>query len=143
MGWPITHPSVIYAIRCRRTGRVYIGRTYRLDQRIKEHFSELRRGLKSICTYPGRTVSQFQSDYNKYGEESFDVWVIERDVPPERCKEREAYWISEYNSADPRFGYNRLDEKLKPRIPPYIEGTPPGRFIGSKKKRGSNDGEKS
>ena len=34
MGWPITKPSTIYAIRCTKTGRVYIGRTYRFEARI-------------------------------------------------------------------------------------------------------------
>lgn len=44
LGWPISHPSCIYAIRCKETGKVYIGRTYRLEARIKEHFAELRFG---------------------------------------------------------------------------------------------------
>lgn len=43
-GWTITHNSDIYAIRCKENGKVYIGRTYRLDVRIREHFLALRKG---------------------------------------------------------------------------------------------------
>ena len=136
MGWPITRPSVIYAIRCKTSSRVYIGRTYRLEARLKEHFSELRRGMKTwYAAEEGRHISQFQKDYNKYGEENFQVYILEKDVPPEKCKEREAFWIDEYHSADPRYGYNRYDEHMKPQIPPVIEGLPPKRKTKEPKRK--------
>lgn len=82
-GWTVTHNSDIYAIRCKENGKVYIGRTYRLDVRIREHFLALRKGKtdKLNTTYK---KSGFQADYNKYGEDAFEVYIIEQDVPPER-----------------------------------------------------------
>ena len=137
MGWPITHPSTIYAICCKVNHRVYIGRTYRLKKRIHEHFTELRKGQKTAFVYEGpRTLSLFQRDYNKYGEESFEVYILEQDVPPDKCKEREAFWIHEYHSTDPKHGYNRYDEHLKPIDPKPKIGFPPKRvYKGEKTKR--------
>lgn len=125
MGWKITKPNVIYAIRCTLNDKVYIGRSYRFEARIREHFLELRKGKKTEYRPGyGRVSSDFQVDYNKYGEEYFEVYVLETDVPPEKCKEREAYWIKEYNSTSPQFGYNKLDERLFV-MPEVIKGTPP------------------
>ena len=64
MGWPITHESVIYCIRCKENGKVYIGRTYDLNRRIKEHFSELRRGMKHGYAAGRCAASGWQKDFN-------------------------------------------------------------------------------
>ena len=130
MGWPIIYPSTIYGIRCKRSGRVYIGRTYRLEARIKEHFTELRKGRKTCYIDGQRTMSNMQKDYDKYCEASFDVYIIEENVPPERCKEREAYWIEKYRASDLRYGYNRLDEKNDFPRPKY--GLPPAKAYSPK-----------
>lgn len=115
MGWPITHPSTIYAIRCKENGKLYIGRTYDLIRRTHEHFSELRRNAKKKTMYPGkRTLSNFQLDYNQYGEEAFEVYILEENVPPEKCKSREAFWISQYDTTNPKRGYNKFTEAEKP-----------------------------
>ena len=133
MGWPITRPSTIYAIRCKKTSRVYIGRTYRLEFRIKEHFRELRKGQKTFYSYEKfeRHPSNFQKDYNKYGEESFEVYILEENVPPEKCKEKEASWIEIYHSTNPLYGYNRHDEKEKINVPTPKMGPPPNRYAQS------------
>ena len=125
-GWTITHNSDIYAIRCKENGKVYIGRTYRLDVRIREHFLALRKGKtdKLNTTYK---KSGFQADYNKYGEDAFEVYIIDQDVPPERCQERENYWITYYDSTNPERGYNYLDEHLKKPFPVAKVGKPPER----------------
>ena len=130
MGWPIKFPSTIYGICCKRSGRVYIGRTYRLEARIKEHFYELRKRRKT-CYKDGRhTMSEMQKDYDKYGEESFQVYIIEDNVPPELVQEREAYWIEKYKADDVRYGYNRLNEKHDLPIPKI--GLPPTRVYSEK-----------
>lgn len=123
-GWTITYNSDIYAIRCMENGKVYIGRTYRLDVRIREHFLALRKGKtdKLNTTYK---KSGFQADYNKYGEDAFEVYIIEQDVPPERCQERENYWITHYDSTNPKRGYNYRDEHLKKPFPVAKVGRPP------------------
>lgn len=130
MGWPIKYPSTIYAIRCKRSGRVYIGRTYRLEARLKEHFTELRQGRKTYYKDGQQTMSNMQRDYDKYGENNFEVYIIEENVPPERCKEREAYWIEKYRATDLSYGYNRLDEKRNIPTPKY--GLPPAKGYSPK-----------
>lgn len=126
MGWPITHQSTIYALRCKETGRIYIGRSYRFKERVKEHFQELRRCKKDRIQRDGRRITtDFQDDYNKYGESSFEAYILEEEVPPERCQEREAYWIGFYETTNPNKGYNVRDERLRD---PEIEikwGIPP------------------
>lgn len=130
MGWPITQPSTIYAIQCRKTDRVYIGRTYRFEARIREHFYELRKGQKTYYSADKteRTASRFQKDYIKYGEDSFDIFILEENVPPDLCKEREAFWIAEYNSANPVYGYNKLDEQDKYVMPEPKRCLPHNRY---------------
>ena len=126
MGWPITHPSCIYAIRCRNTGKVYIGRTYRLKSRIKEHFSELRRGLKgSGSKRYGFNSASFQADYDAYGESAFEVYVLQENVPPELCQKAEEHWIREYDSTNPMYGYNIRNEVVKRGSFSTVKGLPP------------------
>ena len=125
MGWKVTRPSDIYAIRCKENGRVYIGRTYDLTRRIKEHFQMLRTCKKTRYTHKTTRLSVFQEDYNKYGEGAFEVYVIESGVSPEKCNEREAFWIAEYNAADPQYGYNFRDERLKSVNVQINHGAPP------------------
>ena len=120
----ITHNSDIYAIRCKENGKLYIGRSYRVKNRIREHFLSLRKGKtdKLDTTYK---KTGFQDDYNKYGEDAFEVYLIEQNVPPEHCQEREHYWISFYNSTNPEHGYNTLDEGKKRPFPQVKIGKPP------------------
>lgn len=126
MGWAVTHESVIYCIRCKENGRVYIGRTYRLNTRIREHFDELRRGMKTTYRYKlGNVISSFQEDYNRYGESAFEVYILEEKVQPEDCKSRENYWIDFYAATNPKYGYNRLDEHAKNPLPVPKVGIPP------------------
>lgn len=135
MGRPIIHISMIYAIRCTETGRVYIGRTYDLERRLKEHFNELRNGNKTIKAkvftpakpygQSTRIQSKFQQDYDEYGEGAFEVFILEENIAPSKCKEREAYWIAEYCATDPRYGYNRLTESSEPAVKAIVHGLPP------------------
>lgn len=94
----------IYAIRCKQNGKLYIGRTTRLDNRIKSHFCELkteRHNNKLLV-----------EDYKKFGRENFEVYVLEENVPySKRGKEYE--YMRKYNSFDKEFGYNKGDIKKK------------------------------
>jgi predicted GIY-YIG superfamily endonuclease len=38
----------IYAIRCKTTQRIYIGCSYNVEQRVKQHYTELRNGEKTL-----------------------------------------------------------------------------------------------
>lgn len=53
-----------------------------------------------------------QKDFNKYGKEKFEFYVLEENIPySERMKEYE--YMRQYNSFDEEFGYNRGDLKCK------------------------------
>ncbi len=59
----------IYKISCDQTDKVYIGETINLSQRIQKHFSMLRKGKHSNPI--------LQNIFNKYGEESLEVSVLQ------------------------------------------------------------------
>lgn len=107
----------IYAIRCKTTGRLYIGRTCKIDERIQTHFSELKNKKHSSKI--------MIEDFEKYGKEDFEIYILEDKVPySDRYKEYEYMRI--YNSFDEKYGYNRGDrnKKNKKKIN-YIYKMPP------------------
>ena len=125
-------PAVIYAIRCSKTGRVYIGSTANLPQRAKAHFRELKYHNKraSALDVNGHVIgvtndaSIWQHDYDAYGEESFEVYILESDVAKENRKGRESYWIDLYKATDPKHGYN-LKRERNDDVPNFVPGLPP------------------
>lgn len=121
MGWKCKTPSTIYAIRCSVNGKVYIGRTQDLERRMREHINALRKGTKDIGQ---RTNCGFQSDFDKYGESKFKLHILEKNVPQEDLRSREAYWIERYMAADPRYGYNLCSEKMVGGFE-VVDGLPP------------------
>lgn len=122
MGWPIKRPNTIYAVRCIENGKVYIGRTQDLERRIREHIYELRNGLKACG---GRKDTGFQSDFDKYGESAFEVYILEENVQPLDAQKREIYWIREYRATNPLYGYNISDGiASRPKTLPIRDGKP-------------------
>lgn len=94
----------IYAIRCRENNRLYIGRTSNLDNRIQAHFSELKRKKHSS--------KLMIEDFEKYGKDNFEIYILEENVPyTERKKEFE--YMRKYNTFDEKYGYNRGDKGKK------------------------------
>lgn len=123
----VTKPSVIYAIQCSENGKVYIGRTQNLSRRIKQHWQEKAYEARLMDTSDkklGVVRSQFVQDFHKYGKDGFLIYVIEEDVSPETCDDREKFWINEYNSTDPRFGYNRNGKSQFDGIENLMLGVP-------------------
>ena len=59
----------IYKISCTETNKVYIGETLDLSNRLQKHFSLLRKNKHSNPI--------LQNIFNKYGEETFEVEVLE------------------------------------------------------------------
>lgn len=88
----------VYAIVHIESGKRYVGSAAcSLVARKTRHWSELRSG-KHANRY-------LQAAWVKYGEVAFLFAVLER-CPPDRCIEREQFWIDEFCSSDERFGYN-------------------------------------
>lgn len=89
----------VYRIRNKVNGKVYVGSAaVSLRGRMSNHRSCLRGGY--------HVNTHLQRAWDRYGEASFEFTTIER-CPPEKCVEREQYWIDLYNSTDRKRGYNR------------------------------------
>lgn len=110
----------IYAIRCKQNGKLYIGRTTRLDKRLEIHFTELRTGKHK--------TKALLEDFNKYGRENFEVYVLEENIPyKERAKEYE--YMRQYNTFDENYGYNKGDLKKKTdKTIEVIHALPPNNY---------------
>lgn len=108
----------VYGIRCKETGRIYIGSTCDLDTRVKNHFRNLKGGHKNITSNKRESKRQhpFQTDFNAFGIESFEVFILEQDVPKYMRDEREEYWIGKYHSTNPKYGYNLYKRCINGRI---------------------------
>lgn len=107
-------PVSVYAIHCTANGRNYIGCSSNVVTRVASHFAELKNGYKRQSARDGftktREDSQWQVDYNEYGKDGFEVFLIEENIPNEIRREREAFWIDYFNSSDPEYGYNIRSE---------------------------------
>lgn len=128
----------VYAIRCMKNGKIYIGSTSNLERRLKVHFNDLKSGNKRVyLKKQGYSPSAFQNDFDEFGIESFEVYVLEKDLFQGLRNEREEYWIDLYHTTDPDHGYNvrkqcsqpSLSHEVKYPVPVYI-GLPPMINVG-------------
>ena len=95
----------VYGIYCIPTNKWYIGASYNVKKRLKQHRSEMRNCPHWFCN---RGMYQ---DVNKYGLEKFKFYILKHCSPGE-LKEVEQEWIDRvdsiatgYNSQRP--GWNR------------------------------------
>lgn len=86
----------VYAIKNTVNNKMYIGSSTDLKMRKSVHISSLRGGYHSN--------DSLQSDWNKYGEQSFSFDVIEF-VSPELLVEKEAEYVIKHK-ANMSGGYN-------------------------------------
>lgn len=82
----------IYRITNTVNGKVYIGQSKDVEERLKSHRSD-------------STSRHLKYSIKHYGVDKFLFEVIE-EVPVEKLNERERYWIAFYQSTDPSKGYN-------------------------------------
>lgn len=88
----------VYAIRNLVNGKMYIGSTINpFNKRWQCHKKRLRKGIHHS--------EHLQASWNKYGENNFCFEIIEI-TEPNRCREREGYYIDLYHTLNPKFGYN-------------------------------------
>lgn len=80
----------IYAIVCTKTWRSYVGQSVNIERRTKDHFQRLR--------ISAHTNPSLNSDFEKYGEDSFYIEVLEIVTDKSLLINREKYWSA--------FGYN-------------------------------------
>ena len=116
----------IYAIRCKANGRLYIGCTSDVQTRIGGHFSELRnhKKIKQSNVRKRATGVEWQTDFDKYGEDAFEFYILEENITNKEKLTREAYWIKKYDSTNPAKGYN-YDCRFNKPIYKISGGLPP------------------
>lgn len=120
----------VFAIRCSKTGRMYIGITgNHVNVAVAPYFSVLKNGRMKVSEQRGKPLvtSIWQSDYDRYGRSAFDVYVLEKDISKDERAERKDFWIDRYRTIDERFGYNRRtashdDFMLADGLPPLLDG---------------------
>lgn len=100
----------IYAFVNSFNGSLYVGSTKNAGNRIRQHLSELRRGVHHS--------KFFQNAWNKYGENVFMFCVIEK-CPIENLIEREQFWLDNFKP----FLYNLSDRALPAQNKPCPETT--------------------
>ena len=89
--------SGIYGIRNIINGMIYIGQSHNIHKRWIQHKYELNTQIHHN--------RKLQNAWNKYGEENFYFFVIEK-CEQDIINEREIFWIDYYNSANRDCGYN-------------------------------------
>lgn len=90
----------IYKVTNQVNGKIYIGFTTQGYQtRWSKHLKDVESGSSYI----------FHKSIRKYGKECFTLEFIETCSSLTNMKEREIYWISQYQSNQREFGYNMTD----------------------------------
>lgn len=92
-------PAKVYAIRHDITGKIYVGCTGNLRQRLCHHLASLRRG-----EHP---VEDMQSDYNLYGEH-YTISVLD-EINQFSERHKEFKWQIKLGTLDRQRGYNYKD----------------------------------
>ena len=92
----------IYKITCKENDKVYIGRSIDIDKRLKAHRCSLRSG-KHIN-------KKLQSDFNKYGENSFTFEVERYTDKPLDTYFYESYYAEKYDVFNVGYNIGRLSK---------------------------------
>lgn len=99
----------IYAITNIENKKVYTGSTIcKLKKRWQEHRSMLRNNKHHS--------RHLQNSWNKYGESSFVISILEKIQRKENMLEREQYWLDFYKSWDINIGYNISKSAYAPMV---------------------------
>ena len=96
--------SGIYKITRLKTGEIYIGSTTSFDTRFVNHYKTAL-GVGTLAS------SQLHRTMREDGPEHFTVEILEEDVPKEKLKERESYYIDFYDSKN--YGLNTIRGEQK------------------------------
>lgn len=99
-------PRVVYALRHDPTGKVYVGSTHKIINRITNHINSLKHG--------SHAVEVMQRDYDKYGG-PYTVFVLDT-ISGMNDTNKEYLWMDALRSRDPEYGYNVNDHKVKSAI---------------------------
>lgn len=137
--------SGVYAIVNLLNGKIYIGSAVVLTRRLDDHFRMLRGGYHSN--------PHLQNAWNKYTGDQFDFTVIEY-CDPDKCVEREQYWIDKLEPYKNENGYNRSptagsnlgfnhSEETKEKMSERMSGVPMEDYVKDKIREALTGKEKS
>lgn len=87
----------VYMITHNPTGRMYIGRSEKVERRLKTHFSLLEKGK--------HPVEDMQKDYEEHGND-YTISILGEDTG---CNNLEIKMMDKYNSTTRGIGYNYND----------------------------------
>lgn len=96
-------PRIVYAIRHEPTGKVYVGSTNKLSERLSAHFTALKGGYHSN--------EAMQKDCTERGF-SYSVFVLDL-ISTFQDRNKEYLWIDALGSRNPTRGYNAGDRSKK------------------------------
>lgn len=96
--------SGIYKITRLKTNEIYIGSTTSFDTRFVNHYKTAL-GVGTLAS------SQLHRTMREDGPEHFTVEILEEDIPKEKLKERESYYIDFYDSKT--YGLNTIRGEQK------------------------------
>ena len=99
----IPRASGIYRIVCKPTGQFYVGSAVNLHERLRSHWTALRRG-KHANKY-------LQRAWKRYREVNFEFKVVEL-VKPSRLLAAEQSWLKKTRCIDRNIGFNILPHAL-------------------------------
>lgn len=79
----------IYCIRCVVNDQKYVGQASHIRNRLNSHLSALRKGK--------HTIKDLQGDWNKYGEDAFEIYIVSK-CSRDSLNTEEQFWISNLNA---------------------------------------------
>lgn len=90
----------IYLLKNNETGRIYVGRSRNVKRRFRLHMNALGRHEHNI--------DLMQSDYDLYGEQSFNVSIVEKAESFTKSGV-EGWWMKRLKTYNKEYGYNYKD----------------------------------
>lgn len=98
----------IYCIINTANNKRYIGSAVNLQERIKQHYTELSKGV--------HFNAHLQRSWEKYGEESFKLEILETviNIEYQTLLQIEDNYINQYNTIDETLGYNKRTNSTFP-----------------------------
>lgn len=105
----------IYKITNKKNNKIYIGQTIRLiEKRFQRHINDALNNI--LDTHLARAI-------RKYGQDSFEITLIDTAKSQDELNIKEQYWIQKYNSINSEIGYNETDAIYKSGGNTYMSKT--------------------